>query len=39
MTEKINTLLAEIENLTAKNSEEIEALRIKYISKNAKSPR
>lgn len=33
MINKINALLAEINNLRANNSEEIEALRIKYLSK------
>jgi phenylalanyl-tRNA synthetase alpha chain len=33
MINKINALLAEINNLRADNSEEIEALRIKYLSK------
>ena len=33
MINKINALLAEINNLHANNSEEIEALRIKYLSK------
>lgn len=33
MKEKIQTLLAEVENLQAKNAEELEALRIKYLSK------
>ncbi|MFR9166527.1 MAG: phenylalanine--tRNA ligase subunit alpha [Dysgonomonas sp.] len=33
MTDKINKLLAEIETLKANNQEEIEALRIKYLSK------
>jgi phenylalanyl-tRNA synthetase alpha chain len=33
MIEKINRLLAEVENLTAGNSEAVEALRIKYLSR------
>ena len=33
MIEKIEQLLAEIENLQASNAEELEALRIKYLSK------
>ena len=33
MIEKIQQLLAEVENLTAQNAEELEALRIKYLSK------
>ena len=33
MLEKINTLKEQIEALTASNAEEIEALRIKYLSK------
>lgn len=33
MIEKIEQLLAEVENLTAQNAEELEALRIKYLSK------
>ncbi len=33
MLDKINSLFAEIENLSATNGEEIEALRIKYLSK------
>ncbi|NDW18026.1 phenylalanine--tRNA ligase subunit alpha [Dysgonomonas sp. 216] len=33
MIEKINTLLAEVENIKAGNVEELEALRIKYLSK------
>lgn len=33
MIDKINNLLAEIDNLKASNAEEIEALRIKYLSK------
>ena len=33
MIEKINQLMAEIESLQAKNAEDIEALRIKYLSK------
>ncbi|MBR2360723.1 MAG: phenylalanine--tRNA ligase subunit alpha [Bacteroidaceae bacterium] len=33
MIEKIEQLLAEIENLQANNAEELEALRIKYLSK------
>lgn len=33
MIDKINTLLGEIENLSAANTEELEALRIKYLSK------
>ena len=33
MLDKIETLLAEVESLEAHNAEEIEALRIKYLSK------
>lgn len=33
MKEKISSLLAEIENLKAENAEQLEALRIKYLSK------
>jgi len=33
MIEKINRLLDEIEHLSASNADEIEALRIKYLSK------
>ncbi len=33
MLEKIQNLLAEVEQLTAKNAEDIESLRIKYLSK------
>ena len=33
MIEKINRLKAEIENLKASRSDEIEAIRIKYLSK------
>lgn len=33
MIDKINTLLGEVENLSAANTEELEALRIKYLSK------
>ena len=33
MLNKINTLLQEVENLKAANAEELEALRIKYLSK------
>lgn len=33
MIDKINTLLGEVENLSASNTEELEALRIKYLSK------
>ena len=33
MIEKIEQLLAEIENLQAGNADELEALRIKYLSK------
>ena len=33
MIEKINNLTNVIENLTANNNEEVEALRIKYLSK------
>ena len=33
MLNKIQELLAEVENLTAKNLDEIEALRVKYLSK------
>ena len=33
MIDKIQKLLAEVENLKANNAEEIEALRIKYLSK------
>ena len=33
MIEKINAMMAEIEALKANNAEDIEALRIKYLSK------
>ena len=33
MINKINALLKEVENLKAANAEELEALRIKYLSK------
>ena len=33
MIDKIKSLLQEVENLTASNAEELEALRIKYIVK------
>ncbi|MCF0193538.1 MAG: phenylalanine--tRNA ligase subunit alpha, partial [Prevotella sp.] len=33
MLNKIQELLAEVENLTAKNLDEIEALRVKYLAK------
>lgn len=33
MIQKIEQLLAEVETLQAKNAEELEALRIKYLSK------
>jgi phenylalanyl-tRNA synthetase alpha chain len=33
MLDKIKTLLAEVENMKASNAEELEALRIKYLSK------
>ena len=33
MIERIKALLAEVENLQAQNAEELEALRIKYLSK------
>ena len=33
MIEKIQQLLAEVEQLTAQNAEELEMLRIKYLSK------
>ena len=33
MINKINALLKEVENLKAANAEEVEALRIKYLSK------
>ena len=33
MLAKIEQLLQEVENLTASNAEELEALRIKYLSK------
>ena len=33
MLDKIQKLLAEVEQLQAKNADEIEALRIKYLSK------
>ena len=33
LTEKIDALLAEVNALTASNAEEIEALRLKYLSK------
>ena len=36
MIEKIEALLAEVNEMTAKNAEELEALRIKYLSKKGK---
>ena len=33
MLDKIKALLKEVENIKAKNAEELEALRIKYLSK------
>ena len=33
MISKIEALMAEVENLTANSAEELEALRIKYLSK------
>ena len=36
MIDKINELLAEVNDLKAKNAEELEALRIKYLSKKGK---
>ena len=36
MIDKINELLAEVNELKAKNAEELEALRIKYLSKKGK---
>lgn len=38
MIEKIKSLLSEIENLSASNLEELEALRIKYLSKKGLIP-
>ncbi len=38
MLDKINSLKAEIEGLTASNAEEVEALRIKYLSKKGEVP-
>lgn len=39
MIEKINNLKAEIAALTAADAAEVEALRIKYLSKKVKLPR
>ena len=36
MIDKINALLAEVNEMTAANAEELEALRIKYLSKKGK---
>lgn len=36
MLEKIEELLKEVNNLTASNAEEIEQLRLKYLSKRAR---
>ena len=33
ITERISGLLSQVENLSAANAEELEALRIKYLSK------
>ncbi len=38
MIEKINTLKAQIENLAAADAGEVEALRIKYLSKKGRFP-
>ncbi len=38
MLEKINALRAEIDALTAANAAEVEALRIKYLSKKGEIP-
>ena len=38
MLDKIKTLLAEVENMKASNAEELEALRIKYLSKKGEIP-
>ena len=38
MIDKINALLAEVNDMKAKNAEELEALRIKYLSKKGKIP-
>lgn len=38
MLDKINSLKAEIEGLTAANADEVEALRIKYLSKKGEVP-
>ena len=38
MLDKSNSLKAEIEGLTASNAEEVEALRIKYLSKKGEVP-
>ena len=37
MLEKIQELMAEVEALQAKSATEVEALRIKYLSKKGKS--
>lgn len=37
MIDKIKSLLQEVENIKAANAEELEALRIKYLSKREKS--
>ena len=34
MINKIEILMVEVDNLTANSAEELEALRIKYLSKN-----
>jgi phenylalanyl-tRNA synthetase alpha chain len=39
MIEKINRLLREVETLEAANADEVEALRIKYLSKKGEIPR
>ena len=38
MIDKINELLAEVNEMKARNAEELEALRIKYLSKKGKIP-
>lgn len=37
LLEKIEELLKEVDSLTAQNAEEVEQLRIKYLSKRVKS--
>ncbi len=37
MLDRINELLKEVEQLKAENAQELEALRIKYLSKKAPS--